>query len=447
MVKHRSAVMAGMVIALAGMCYADWPQYLGPERNATSTETGLARSWPAEGPQVLWTIPMGKGYGGAAVSGDKVYVLDREGNETDILRCLDLETGQEQWTFSYAAPGRLSHAGARVVPAIDGDSIYICGPFGDLHCVNANTHQSVWSTNIWRDFGGGRLPRWALAQNPLVYGDLVIVAIQTPEAGVVAFDKSTGEVRWASAAFRGRAGYVSPTVVTIAGMDQIVAISAGNPRRGIFRRGGRAAQDPPQDAKPPDAEQEQGDGAVMGIDPETGDVLWAYHGWQCQTPVPNVTALGDDRLFVTGGYRAGSALIRVTKHQNAFEITELLKTQAFGSHIHPAIHYQGHLYGQCTTNTGRDDGMVCMDLEGNVKWQTGHSPFFDKGGRILADGMLISVDGRDGFLYLIDPSPEAFKPLAKAKLLDTQTCWAPLALCDGKLLIRDQKQMKCIDLR
>lgn len=89
---------------------------------------------------------------------------------------------------------------------------------------------------------------------------------------------------------------------------------------------------------------------------------------------------------------------------------------------------------------------MCMDLKGNIKWKTGRNPNFDKGGYILVDDMLISSDG-EKMLYLIEPTPTEFKVLAKAELLDTKQAWAPLALSDGKLLIRDQKQMKCVLLK
>jgi hypothetical protein len=88
-----------------------------------------------------------------------------------------------------------------------------------------------------------------------------------------------------------------------------------------------------------------------------------------------------------------------------------------------------------------------MDIDGKIMWKTNRAPLFDKGGFILADGLLLNIDGNKGFLYLIEPNPEGFKELARAKLLDTIKCWAPLALSDGKLLIRDQKQMKCVVVR
>lgn len=418
--KTNLIVTAAIVLSVTCAGMADWPQYLGPDRNGISPETGLLRSWPEGGPKVLWTVSLGAGYGGAAISKDKVYILDRIGNEKDVLRCLDFNTGKEQWSYEYDAPGRVQHPGSRSTPSIDRDYVYTCGSFGDVYCFDTNTHQPVWNKNVWKDYEKGEGPRWAISQNPLIYGDLLILASQTSKAGVVAYDKLSGQVKWATPALPGRTGYVSPAIVKIAGGDQIVMITAG-------AKGGSG-------------------GAVVGLDPKTGKTLWTYEGWNCQIPIPNVTEIGDGRLFITGGYRAGSAMIKVEKAGDSFAVTEVYKTQDFGTHVHPAILYKGHLYGHCSTNETRD-GMVCMDIDGKVKWKTGRSPLFDKGGFILADGLFLSVDGQEGFLYLIEPDPAGFKPLAKAKLLNTKECWGPLALSDGKLLIRDQEQMKCVVVR
>jgi outer membrane protein assembly factor BamB len=418
--KFNVILTAVILMATAGRGLADWPQYLGPDRNAISPEKKLLRSWPEAGPQVLWTVSLGAGYGGAAVSQGNVYVLDRIGNEKDVLRCLDLLTGKEQWSYEYDAPGRVQHPGSRSTPTIDGKYIYTCGSFGDLYCFDGDTHKPVWNKNIWKDYDRGSGPRWAISQNPLIYGDAVIAASQTSKAGVVAYDKLTGQVKWASPALKGGVGYVSPKIVKIDGNDNLVMITAGS------RRGGG--------------------GAVIGMDPKNSSQLWIYEGWSCQIPIPNVTEIGDGRLFVTGGYRAGSAMIKVERKGDSYAVTEVYKTDDFGTHVHPAILYKGYLYAHCTTNTRRD-GMVCMSVDGDVKWKTGRSPVFDKGGFILADGLILSLDGQQGILYLIEPDPAAYKELARAKLLDTNECWGPLALTDGKLLIRDQKQMKCVVVR
>lgn len=416
----RTILLISILLMTSPVFASDWPQYLGPGRNAISGEKGLLRSWPAEGPKVLWTVPLGEGFGGAAISEGKVYVYDRVDDKTNILRCLDLMTGKEEWTFSNEAPGSVSFDGSRSVPTIDGNRIYICDLFGNLNCVDKSTHKAVWSRNIWTDFGGTEFPKWAIAQNPLVYKNLLIAASQTDKAGIVAYDKEKGNIVWKTPKLPGEVGYVSPAIVSISGEDHLTMITASS-RDGSTK------------------------GAVLGYNPKDGKLLWTYEGWQCGIPVPNVTEIGDNRLFITGGYHAGSALIRIEKKGNSYTVNELMKSKDFISHVHPAVFYKGYVYTQNSDNFTQD-GFGCMDLKGDIKWKTKRKPRFDKGGYILADDMIISSDG-EKMLYLIEPTPEEFRVLAKAELLDTKQAWAPLALSDGKLVIRDQKQIKCVVLK
>ena len=185
-----------VAVSLTSVVAADWPWLYGPRRNHTSEQKGLLRTWPQEGPKVLWTVPMAAGFGGPAVSGGNVYLLDRDEKVGDTLRVLDLASGKELWTFAYDAPGSFMFAGSRTTPTVDGEHVYTVGPMGDLHAISTKTRKPAWRKNIWKDFGGGaQLPQWAIVQNPLIYGDLLIVAPQTPEAGVVAYDKLTGDAQ------------------------------------------------------------------------------------------------------------------------------------------------------------------------------------------------------------------------------------------------------------
>ncbi|UCC98951.1 MAG: PQQ-binding-like beta-propeller repeat protein [Phycisphaerales bacterium] len=436
--RSRFCVVVTIMAMTTCAVGADWPQYLGPNRNSTSDETGLLRSWPAEGPKVLWIFDLGPGYGGAAVSDGKVYLLDRIAGRQDVLRCLDLNSGAELWSFAYDARGTLSHKGSRSTPAIDGNTIYTCGSFGDVYCIDVRTGKPVWSKNVWKDHGGGKLPEWGICQNPLIHGELLILASQTKKVGIVAYDKTTGEIRWASPALPGMLGYVTPIVADIGGRDQVVMITATSRRE----RGGRSA---PAGGWG-DGDDDGADSVTLGIDIRDGRTLWTYKGWQCRIPIPQVTDVGGGQLFISGGYMAGSAMIEIRKKGAGYVVEELYTTQDFGTHVHPPVIYKGHFYGHCTTNSRRD-GMACLSLDGKLQWKTGRSPVFDKGGFILADDLILSVDGREGILYLIEPTPEGFRPLASADLLDTQECWGPLALADGKLLIRDQKQIKCVAVR
>ena len=183
---------------------------LWTERDNTSDQKGLLRTWPTEGPKVLWTAPVGLGFGGPAVSDGKVYLLDRDEKVGDKLRVLDLSSGKELWSFAYDAPGGFMFAGSRTTPTVDGEHVYTSGPLGDLYAINTKTRKPVWHKNIWKDFGGGELPRWAVVQNPLIYGNLLIVAPQTSQAGVVAYDKLTGELKWKSAPLSGTARIREP---------------------------------------------------------------------------------------------------------------------------------------------------------------------------------------------------------------------------------------------
>ena len=419
--------LAVLIAGFANVLAQDWPQYLGPKRNGTSDQKGILRTWPEKGPDVLWSVNVGIGYGGPVIKDGKVYLLDRDDKVGDNLRCFDLTSGKELWNFAYPAPGSVMFPGSRSVPAIDGNRIYTCGPYGNLYSIDINTHKPVWTKNVWSDFGGGEIPRWAITQCPLVYNNLLIVASQAPQAGVVAYDKLNGTVKWTTKSL-GPVGYVSPELVKVGKEDHLVMITA-SAGRGSEASGGK----------------------VIGIELNTGKILWEYTDWQCGIPVPGAVDAGDGRILITGGYNAGAALIKIEKKADgSYSVNELFKNPDFGAHTQPPVLVNGNFYAQYTTNE-RKDGLVCMSIDGKVKWSTKRAPLFDKGGIILADGLLIITDGASK-LYLVEPDPSAFKPVATAELLKGDSGdqrfpaqnWAPLALSGGKLLIRDQSRLLCV---
>ena len=450
----RSKFFLPLVVLLACLVnvYAqDWPQYLGPNRNSISDQKGILRSWPESGPEVLWTVNVGVGYGGPVVKDEKIYLLDRNDEVGDKLRCFDLSSGVELWNFEYEAPGSVMFPGSRSVPALDGDHVYACGHNGDLYCVDINTKKPVWNKNIWRDFGGipvdksesgygssdpGNFPPWAITQCPLVYGDLLIIASQAPEAGVLAYDKLTGDLIWKTPSL-GPVGYVSPAIVKVDGADHVVMVTASSGGRGGIP------------VTP---------GKIVGIDPVSGKELWEYTDWVCVIPIPSAVDAGDNRVLVVGGYELGAVMIKVEKKEDgSYSTIELFKTEEFGDQTKAPILYNGYFYAQYGTNNKRD-GLTCMNMDGEIMWKTKRDPDFNKGSMILADGLILATDGTKS-LYLIEPDPSGFRSLASAELLGeggisddpratrfggTTQNWAPIALSDGKLLIRDQTRMICV---
>jgi len=419
-------ISLAVVLVVSGMELKaqDWPQYLGPNRNHTSPQKGLLRSWPESGPEVLWSVDLGTGFGGPVVKAGKVYLLDRDDEVGDIMRCFDLQTGRELWKYGYDSPGTVQYPGSRSVPVVDDQHIYSVGPNGDLYCIDLQTHQPVWKKNIWTDFGGDKIPIWAISQCPVIYDDMLIISSQAPKAGVVAYNKNTGNIVWQTPNL-GNETYSSPVVLKIHGEDQIVMVNSST---NTFMY-----KDVPVTK-----------GKVVGLDPHTGKVLWQYNDWECVISIPNAVAAGDNKLLIVGGYERGATMIQVNrKADGSFDASELFTNLDFGDQTKPPLFLDGYFYAMYRTNQKRE-GMMCMDMNGKIIWKTGRNPNFDRGSMILADGLLLTFDGMTT-LYLLEPDPTTFKVISKAKMFDAEGMnWSPMALADGKLLLRDQNRMICV---
>jgi len=411
--SKASWILCACALMATACLAADWPQYGGPDRTNISAEKRLPRTFPAGGLKVVWKTEVGAGYGGAAIQDSKVYILDRNAGRGDALRCLDLATGKDEWSYSYPAPGKVSHDGSRSVPTVDDKYIFTVGCFGQVFCISKQTHKPVWSKNIMKDFGAGvELPMWGYSQSPLLYKDVVIIAPQTKQAGLAALEKATGKERWRSEPV-GAAHYVSPIVANIDGVDQAIIVNA--------------------------------DGA-SAIDAATGKKLWKYGGWSCKISIPNVTAIGDGRVVITGGYKAGTVMIKVSQVDGKWQAKELWRSDKINSQMNPALLYKDHLYFNSNSNEA-SDGLMCVDLDGKILWQTGESPNFERGHTLLVDGMLYIIEGKRGSLHLVELSPDGYKEAGKIEgLLGGKEIWGPLSLCGTKLIIRDQSKMLCLDL-
>ena len=406
-------------IVLIALCaaagWADWPQFMGPNRDSVSTETGLAHAFPAGGPPALWSAPLGAGFGGAVIYKGEVFVTDRVGDAQDVVLCLDFATGKEKWRCAYDAPGSLrSFPGTRCTPAVDDKYVIVTGPVGHMACVDKKTHLALWTKNLVQDCGA-RTTAWGYAQCPVLYKNSVIIAPQGPEYGVIALEKATGKEVWHTQ-LAGGPGYVSPRLTTLGGVDQVLMVASG------------------------------GNGGVSGLDAATGKLLWNYSGWSCSTPIPMPTALGDGRFFISAGYGAGSDLFKVEKQGATWTASQLWKTRECASQIQMAVLYKGNLYANSFDN-GQHDGLVCLDLTGKRLWASMPTVGFDRGPLLLADGMLIMLDANSGDLCLIAAQPDSYKELARAKVVNGQAAWGPMALTNGKLLVRSQNELKCLDLK
>jgi outer membrane protein assembly factor BamB len=195
-------------------------------------------------------------------------------------------------------------------------------------------------------------------------------------------------------------------------------------------------------------------GNVVGIEHRTGKELWRYSNWDCSAQVPCAVDAGDNRLLISGEERATMLKIN-RKADGSFETSEIFTTNEFGDETKTPVLHNGYFYGMHRTVSKRD-GLTCMNMNGEIMWKTRRNPNFDFGSMLIADDLLLATDGFKT-LYLIEPDPAAFKMISKVELLgaggasaafggmvESTQNYAPIALADGKLIIRDQNRMICL---
>jgi outer membrane protein assembly factor BamB len=389
-----------------------WPQFRGADRsNVVWDATGLARTWPADGPRVLWRLPVGEGHAGAVINKGRVYVVDydREKKE-DAIRCLSLDDASELWRYTYFDPVKRTHGMSRTVPAVTDDYLVALGPKCQVHALNAVTGELLWKMDLVEQYGT-EVPPWYAGQCPLIDGSRVILA-PGGDPLMMAVDLATGEILWRTPNPDGW------------GMthSSIVAMDYNGTREYVYCT-------------------TQG---VVSVSADDGHVLWRKPDWKIPLAnVPTPVVVGEDRIFFSGGYQAGCAMVRLTGAGDSPQVEELwrLPYTDFGSDQQTPIFYKGYIYGVAPGGE-----LVCLGLEGNVQWRSGANHRFELGPYILADGLLFVLGGQSGVLHMIEASPESYQELAQAPVVDGLDVWGPMAMAADRLILRNADEMVCLEV-
>ncbi len=389
-----------------------WPQFRGPQRDGASHEPlRINRDWAAAPPRALWTVEVGEGYAGPVIAQGRVYLMDYDrGQQRDALRCLSFADGREIWRYSYPVAVKRNHGMSRTVPALASNSVVAIGPKCHVLCADAIRGELRWSFDLPRQFGTV-VPPWYAGQCPLIEDDKVLLAPAGKNDLLIAVSLATGDILWRTPNPRGWKMTHS----------SIMPMQLGERRFYVYC----------------------GSGGVAAVNAADGALLWDSTEWRISiATVPSPLPLADGRLFLTGGYNAGSLMLQFTEADGQLTAKPLFRLTAeqFGATQHTPVVHQQHLFG-----TRADGEFVCLGLDGQVVWTSGPRTNFGLGPWLLA-GDVIFVLNDTGRLTLVAASTHEYQELGSLDVLQGHDAWGPMALADGRLLLRDLTKLVCLEV-
>ncbi|HEV3303029.1 MAG TPA: PQQ-binding-like beta-propeller repeat protein [Planctomycetaceae bacterium] len=436
------AVIATL-LASSALSANDWPQWLGPERDGVWRETGLIAQFPKEGPKIRWRVPIGSGYSGPAVVGDRVYVMDRQKRTGDATKpagsrgrsipgnervlCLSATDGKIIWKHEYDCPYTISYSsGPRCTPLIRDGRVYALGAMGDLTVLDAADGHLHWAKNLAHEFNV-KVPFWGFAAHPLLDGDLLYCIVGGKGTAVVALNKTTGTTVWKSLDTVDT-GYSPPMLYEFGGKKQLIVWLSE---------------------------------ALYGLDPATGKQLWKHaypDGVPMQRPAVNIITVKkvDDLLFISTFYH-GPMMLKV----EGDKATMVWKGQSAnpgkpdGAHCLMASPVFKDGYGYAVGSVG---DLHCFKAKTHENvWET----FAAVTGRKAECGTVFLVPQGDHFvlfndqgdLILADLTPKGYHEISRAHILEPvemargrNIVWSHPAFADRCVFARNEKEMVCVSL-
>jgi outer membrane protein assembly factor BamB len=387
---------------------ADWPQFLGPNRDNTTTET--VEAWKGD-LKPLWKKPLGEAHSSPIIADGLVYAFYQpKGKNTDTLAAFDAKTGELKWEKSYdrAEIKLLFGNGPRATPTIANGKVYTYGSTGILACWDAKTGEIDWKVDVLKDFKAKNL-FFGISASPLVADGKVVVLVGGKDAGLVAFDAKSGKVAWQ--ATDDPASYASPVVVN----KQIVALTGAN---------------------------------LRGLSLE-GKPLWEVP-FKDDLNESSTTPLSAAGMIFASSVTAGSITVKVSETGGNFKTEKVWSNKSLTCYFSTPVITGDHFYMVNGAATLKNPSITlrCVDVKGGkVAWEKKNVGKYHAA--ILRCGpagkeRLLMLDD-DGNLSLFEPDPKEYKELAKSKVCGKT--WAHPALVDGRVYLRDEKELICIELK
>lgn len=399
-----------------------WPRFRGGDYdNIYKGTERLINSFDKSASPVLWSAALGEGHAGPAIYRGRVYVMDYdEESGSDMLRCFSLTDGSEIWRRGYRVHIKRNHGMSRTIPAVTEDYILTIGPRCHVMCVDRETGDFLWGIDIEKEYAS-EVPLWYTGQCPLIDNNMAILATGG-SALMVAVDCATGEAVWQTPNPRNWKMSHSSVMPWVLNGRKMYVYSAIGGICGIAADG-----------------------------PDAGAVLWETTAWNHDVVAPSPVCMPDGRIFMTAGYGTGSMVLQVTESDGRYSVTVLQEykpSEGLACEQQTPVYSGGLLYGIMPKDGGTlRNQLVCVspDDPRKVIWSSGAETRFGMGPYILADGKLYLLH-EDGTLYIIRMSDREYRQLDSMKIFDGVDAWAPMAIADGYLVMRDSKTLYCIKI-
>ncbi len=398
----------------------DWPQWRGAKHDNISTETGLLKSWPKEGPKLAWTSQVvGLGYSGPAIVGDRLYTLGSN-ESNDFVVAVDAKNGEKIWATNIGSFVNNGWGGGpRSTPTVDGEYLYALSSAGDLACLKTSDGEKVWSVSLTGKLGGGK-PNWNYSESPLVDGEQVVCSPGGKKGTLAALDKKTGEVLWQSKDLTDPAGYSSIVPTTVGGVRQYVQLTMKG---------------------------------IAGISPKDGSRLWYYTHRKVSRPPAAVIptpVIHDEFVYASVGYGVGDVLLKLSSDGDGTKAEQIYSQEAMN--VMDNKHEGYVLIGDYVYGWSDKGGWTCQELKsGKMMWQ---SKKLGRGSITAADGMLYCYSEDRGTAVLIEASPEGWKEHGRFNIPKQSTqrssrggVWTHPVVANGKLYLRDQELLFCFEVK
>jgi outer membrane protein assembly factor BamB len=400
-----------------------WPRFRGQDFDNISKEsTRLIDKWGNQGPKILWKITLGEGHAAPAVYDGKVYLLDYdEVKKADALRCFSLQTGEELWRRWYHIHLKRNHGLSRTIPAVSDKYVVTIGPRCQVMCVDRVSGDFKWGFDIAREFNS-EIPFWYTGQCPLIDNDTAVIATGGKSL-MTGIDCKTGKKTWETPNPRNwKMSHSSIMPMTFKGKRMYVYIAIGG-ICGISAKG-----------------------------TDKGKILWESADFAPAVVAPSPVVLDDGRIFFAAGYGAGSALVQLKENNGRFTAEVLQKykpLEGLASEQQTPVFMNGYIYGIQPKDAGEMRNQFVCCKSGNTMdfvMNSGKTERYGLGPYIFADGKFFILDD-DGTMSIVKASPTQFRLLDRKKIIDGQDSWGPLAITGGYLLMRDSRQMVCLDIK